>query len=310
MAAEQAEFERVRQERIERQRLLKEENERLAADQAELERLELERIESERLLAEQQQQQQKEEADRLNKQRLENERLDRDQLMAEQQQRTAEEVAKMAAIEADLVKEVQSQKIIFEKVNIEAKESANQLVQVQQERDELQSSNEELGTMCEQLKADLHRAAESISQLKVSISEQEEKERIRWEQEARRLEEEESSIIITAKQDMDSQIVQVRESYQSQLDLLEKELVEERKLSVDQQHDLQQRLEEATARISMSESEIKGQASKKEAKTARQLQQSEKAAAKAVALLDKKEGEVKQLQQVIADSKFYILTYL
>lgn len=44
-------------------------------------------------------------------------------------------------------------------------------------------------------------------------------------------------------------------------------------------------------------------ASKKEAKATSKLQATEKAAAKAVALLDKKEEEVQQLQQVITDSE-------
>ena len=139
--------------------------------------------------------------------------------------------------------------------------------------------------------------------MKESAAEQEEKERLRWEQEAKRVEEEESSMLTASKQAMETQITYVRESLQAQINSLEIELEEERKLSLTQQHELQQRLEEATARLSMSESEMKAQISKKEAKTAKQLQASEKAAAKAVALLDKKDEEVQQLQQVIADSK-------
>lgn len=139
--------------------------------------------------------------------------------------------------------------------------------------------------------------------MKESAAEQEEKERLRWKQEAKRVEEEESSMLTASKQAMEAQITHVRESLRAQINSLEIELEEERKLSVAQQHELQQRLEEATARLSMSESDMKAQISKKEAKTAKQLQASEKAAAKAVALLDKKEEEVQQLQQVIADSK-------
>ena len=57
-------------------------------------------------------------------------------------------------------------------------------------------------------------------------------------------------------------------------------------MSMDQQHTLQLRLEEAMARISASESEVMALASKKEAEATKQLQASEMA--------------VQQLQQVIA----------
>jgi hypothetical protein len=60
------------------------------------------------------------------------------------------------------------------------------------------------------------------------------------------------------------------------------------------QHALQQRLGEAMARLTASESETMSLASKKEAKATKQLQASEKAAVKAMALLDKKEEEVQQ----------------
>lgn len=158
--------------------------------------------------------------------------------------------------------------------------------------------------MCEQLRNDLHRAAETISKLNERIADQEEAERIRQEQEAQRVEEEESNLVAATKREMEVQITHIRESMQAQIHSLEKELIEERKLSVDQQHELQRRLEESTARISSTESEMKALASKKETNMTKQLQASEKAAAKAVALLDKKEEEVQQLQQVIADSEF------
>ena len=58
-------------------------------------------------------------------------------------------------------------------------------------------------------------------------------------------------------------------------------------MSMNQQHALQLRLEEAMARISASESEVMALASKKEAEATKQLQASEMA--------------VQQLQQVIAD---------
>jgi len=102
----------------------------------------------------------------------------------------------------------------------------------------------------------------------------------------------------------------LRESMQSQIDSLEEELTEERKSSMNQQHALQLRLEEAMARISASESEVMALASKKEAKATSKLQAAEKAAAKAEALLDKKEEEVQQLQQVIADSETSIFAVL
>jgi low affinity Fe/Cu permease len=79
---------------------------------------------------------------------------------------------------------------------------------------------------------------------------------------------------------------------------------------MNQQHALQLRLEEAMVRISASESEVMALASKKEAKATSKLQAAEKAAAKAVALLDKKEEEVQQLQQVIADSETSIFAVL
>jgi hypothetical protein len=90
---------------------------------------------------------------------------------------------------------------------------------------------------------------------------------------------------------------------QAQINSLEGELMEEQTSSMNQQHALQWRLEEATARLSASESEVTALASKKEAKATKQLQASEKAATTAVALLDKKEEEVQQLQQVIADMR-------
>lgn len=124
-----------------------------------------------------------------------------------------------------------------------------------------------------------------------------------WEQEAQRVEEEESSILATAKVDMETQVSHLREAMQSQINSLEKELIEERKLSLDQQHELQQRLEEATTRLSSSDSERKALVSKMDAKMTKQLQASEKAASKAVALLDKKEEEVQQLKQDIADMR-------
>ena len=138
----------------------------------------------------------------------------------------------------------------------------------------------------------------------MSAAEQEEKERLRWEQEARRFEEEESSLLAASKLDLENKMSHLRESLEGQIRSLECELVEERKLSVDQQHELQQRLEEATARLTMMETEMSALRSKKEAKAAKQIQASEKAAAKAVALLDKKEEELQQLQQVIADSEY------
>jgi hypothetical protein len=63
--------------------------------------------------------------------------------------------------------------------------------------------------------------------------------------------------------------------------------LEEQKLSMNQQHALQLRLEEVMARMSASELEVMALASKKEAKATKQLQASEMA--------------VQQLQQVIAD---------
>jgi chromosome segregation ATPase len=64
---------------------------------------------------------------------------------------------------------------------------------------------------------------------------------------------------------------------------------------------MQRRLEEATSRLSASESEMTAQLVKKEAKLTKQQQASEKAASKAASLLDQKEEELQQLQAVIAD---------
>ena len=79
--------------------------------------------------------------------------------------------------------------------------------------------------------------------------------------------------------------------------------MEERTSSMNHQHAFQQRLEEATVRLSASELEVTALTSKKEAKATKQLQASEKAAATAMALLDKKEEEAQQLQQVITDMR-------
>ena len=99
-------------------------------------------------------------------------------------------------------------------------------------------------------------------------------ERLRWEEEARRAEEEESNLLAATKLDME---------------MLSRRVIVggTKKLSMNQQHALQLRLEEAMACISASESEVMALASKKEAKVTKQLQASEMA--------------VQQLQQVIAD---------
>ncbi|KAL7535029.1 hypothetical protein ACHAXR_006221 [Thalassiosira sp. AJA248-18] len=318
-AARQAESEKEERERIERDRRLEEqrqlqiEKEKLAAAEEEAKRVELARLEKKRIERERQLEEQRQnetqrareeseaEAERLEKERLE--RQEREHIAAGEQALVRQDVAQVAANEAELIEKMHSQKLLLEKTNKQAKESAYQLALVQQERNQFQNSNQELQTMCEQLKEDLHRAAETISTLRESAADQEDKERLRWEQEAKRVEEEESTILAAAKADMEKQVSNVRESMASQIKSLELELIEERKLSVDQQHELQQRLEEATARLSMSESEMSALLSKKEAKSAKQLQASEKAAAKAVALLDKKEEEAQQLQQVIADMR-------
>ena len=180
----------------------------------------------------------------------------------------------------------------------------DQLASVQQERDQLQCSNNELHKLCEQLRDDLHRAAEAISNLKVNAADQEEK-RLRWEEDARRVEEEESNLLAATKLDMDMQMTNLRDSMQAQIDALEAELIEERESSMNQQRELQRRIEEATTRLSSSESEMMAMSSKKEAKAMKQLQAAEKAAAKAVVLLDKKDEEVQQLQKVIADCEAY-----
>ncbi len=99
------------------------------------------------------------------------------------------------------------------------------------------------------------------------------------------------------------QMTNLRKSMQAQIDSLKGELMEEQTSSMNQQHALQRRLEEVTVRLSALESEVTALASKKEAKATKQLQASEKAAAIAVALLDKKEEEVQQFQQVIADMR-------
>jgi chromosome segregation ATPase len=207
-------------------------------------------------------------------------------------------------VDSKLEGKILPQKQLLEQLNSKARDVADQLAHMEEERNQLQSSNQELHTMCEQLRNDLHRAAETISKLNERIANQEEEERIRQEQEAQRVEEEESNLVTATRREMELQITHIRESMQAQIVSLENELIEERKLSVDQQHELQRRLEEVTTRLSSSESEMKALASKKEANLAKQLQASEKAAAKAVSLFEKKEEEVQQLQQVIADSEY------
>jgi chromosome segregation ATPase len=155
----------------------------------------------------------------------------------------------------------------------------------------------------EQLKTDLHRAAETISELRITVAQQEEDEKQRQEAEALRVEQEESEMIASVKSEMDKQMAQLKDSLNAQIVALESELEEERKSSVHHQHDMQRRLEEATSRLSASESEMTAQLVKKEAKLTKQLQASEKAASKAVSLLDQKEEEVQQLQAVIADMR-------
>jgi hypothetical protein len=316
----EAESERREQERIDRDRRLKEqqrkeeqarvqameakvERVRLAAEaEAEANRVVMEKIERERVMAEQNQRHQ-EEAQALQKANA------KDAAPAYGGEKDlAHNESVMAA--AKFAEDVQTQQLVLEKINREAMDVANQLTHVEKERDQLQSSNQELHTMCEQLRSDLHRAAETISKLNERIADQEEEERIRQEQEAQRVEAEETNLVAATKLDMEMQIAHVRESMQAQITSLEKELIEERKLSVDQQHELQRRLEEATARATSSESEMKALASKKEANLAKQLQASEKAAAKAVTLLDMKDEEVQQLQQVIADSEYSIVVFV
>ena len=309
----EAELETREQERIDRDRRLKEqqqkeeqarmqameakvERERLAAEaEAEANRVAMKKIERERVMAEQNRRHQ-EEAQALQKANSKD---------ASQTHALMDDLAHNESVmaAAKLADEIQTQKQLLEQLNREAMVVANQLTHVEKERNQLQISNQELHTMCEQLRSDLHRAAETISKLNERVADQEEEERIRQEQEAQRVEEEETNLVAATKHDMEMQITHIRESMQAQITSLEKELIEERKLSVDQQHELQRRLEEATARATSLESEIKALASKKEANLAKQLQASEKAAAKAVALLDKKDEEVQQLQQVIADSE-------
>ncbi|KAL7442371.1 hypothetical protein ACHAXH_006362 [Discostella pseudostelligera] len=326
------ERDRVEKDRIERERL---EKERLEKERLEKEHLEKERLEKERLEIEKKREQERIDRDsRLKDQRLKEEearakaleaKLERDRLAAEaeanrvameeqsRRRQLEEQALQKANVDAEnatpaefaeecahVTMEAQAQ---TEGFNIEARDAANQLAHVELERNQLQSFNQELQTMCEQLRNDLHRAAETISKLNERIADQEETERIRQEQEAQRVEEEESNLVAATKREMEVQITHIRESMQAQIHSLEKELIEERKLSVDQQHELQRRLEESTARISSTESEMKALASKKETNMAKQMQASEKAAAKAVALLDKKEEEVQQLQQVIADMR-------
>ena len=108
--------------------------------------------------------------------------------------------------EAKLAKEVQSHTLLVDKLNEEARAVSDQLALVQEERNHLQRSNNELQTLCEQLRDDLHRAAEAISNLKEHAADQEEKERLRWEQEARRAEEEESNLLAATKLDMEMQM--------------------------------------------------------------------------------------------------------
>jgi hypothetical protein len=303
---------------VKKERLAAEEA--MAAKRAEAARIvqERERVEHERLLGEhlEEQRRRRQEEEKLSSRckesavenaaaldLTEREELERDgrsehvRLVAEAKALAAQQY------EAEIAKEVHSHILLVDKLNEEARAVSDQLSLVQEERNHLQRSNNELQTLCEQLRDDLHRAAEAISNLKEDAADQTEKERLRWEKETRRAEEEESNLLAATKLDMELQMTNLRESMQSQIDSLEGELTEERKSSINQQHALQRRLEEAMARISASESEVMALASKKEAKATSKLQATEKAAAKAVALLDKKEEEVQQLQQVITDSE-------
>eukprot|EP00956_Cyclotella_meneghiniana_P019384 scaffold33193_cov70-Cyclotella_meneghiniana.AAC.1 len=191
----------------------------------------------------------------------------------------------------------------LERIQREAQESQMKLTSIQYERDTLQTTNQQLEEMTAQLKTELHRAAETISELRMKVAEQEDDERRRQQQEAIRVDEEETAMVASIKTEMEKQMAQLKESLNTQIASLESELDEERKSSVEQQHELQARLEEATSRLSASESEMTAQLVKKETKLTKQLQASEKAASKAVALLDQKEEEVKQLQTVIADMR-------
>jgi chromosome segregation ATPase len=189
------------------------------------------------------------------------------------------------------------------KIQHDAQESAMKLVNVERERDSLLHSNQQLKETVEQLQSDLHRAAETIAELRMTVAQQEEDERQRQQKEALRVEEEETAMIAAVKSDMQKQMAQLRDSLNAQIVSLENELDEERKSSLALQHEMQKSLEEATTRLLTNESEMTAQLSKKEAKFTKQLQAAEKAAAKAVALLDQKEEEVQQLQAVIADMR-------
>jgi len=293
-AAEQAAAEqRAEMERLEQKRLLLLEDHRKRKQAEEEEtRQRLAREEEEAAAAVQLAEEERcQKEEKVEKARLA--QLDREQMAAEAQFHAQQK-------DAYLAQELQNQGI---NASNAARKSAAELAQMRHDHSQLQMSNKEYRTTCEQLKDDLYRAAESISKLKVAAAEQEEKEMLRREQEVQRVADEESSLLASAKLDMETQLTHLRDSTQSQINSLERELVEERKLSVDHQREMQLRLEEATVRLSSVESDRKAQESKKEAKTAKQLGASEKAAAKAVALLDRKDEEVVQLQKVIADMR-------
>ncbi len=78
--------------------------------------------------------------------------------------------------EAKLAKEVQSHTLLVDKLNEEARAVSDQRALVQEERNHLQRSNNELQTLCEHLRDDLHCAAEAILNLKEHTTDQEEKE--------------------------------------------------------------------------------------------------------------------------------------
>ena len=113
--------------------------------------------------------------------------------------------------------------------------------------------------------------------------------------------EEESSVLASAKSDMERQLRELRDSMGSQINALEQELAEERKSSTDLQYELQERLEKATMRLSTCETEAADALRKGEAKALKKIQASEKAAEKSMALLEQKDEEVGSLKQIIAD---------
>lgn len=226
-----------------------------------------------------------------------------ERMLAEQAKQAELEIQHQSRESERLQRLAQDQNRQLQRLQAEADESQTMLISIEKERTQLQTSNEELRATCDQLQSDLHRAAETISGLRESVADQEEKERIRWEHEAKRVVEEESSILASAKCDMEKQLSQLRDSMGSQIKALEQELAEERKSSTDLQHELQERLEEATLRLSTCEIEAADVLHKKEAKALKKIQASEKAAEKSMVLLEQKDEEVGNLKQIIADLK-------